>query len=240
MIISSDKIAAEARDYIKEHKKELCEKFANLKNYPPIVNPSAYFMAGSPGAGKTEFSKSFIKELIVKEPKRNIVRIDADEIRDFIPLYDKTNAYRVQGAAALGVEKLLDWALSNNQDFLLDATFADYEKAHTNILRCLHKKRKIGIMYLYQDPITAWSFTQKREAIEGRKIPLDMFIHAFFAAKDNVNRIKKEFSQKVELWLIIKNLEQGVEKNYFNIDKIDNYLKITYNPSSLKKELEKI
>ena len=85
---SSQIIADKARDYIKTHKKELCEKFANLKDYPPISNPSAYFMAGSPGADKTEFSKSFIKELAGKEPERRIVRIDADVVRDFIPFYD--------------------------------------------------------------------------------------------------------------------------------------------------------
>lgn len=236
---SSQIIADKAREFIKTHKKELCEKFANLKNYPAVKNPSAYFMAGSPGAGKTEFSKSFIKELIEKQSERNIVRIDADEVRDSIPFYDKTNAYRVQGAAALGVEKLLDYVLANNQDFLLDATFADYEKSRNNIVRSLNKKRKVGILYLYQDPVVAWEFTQKRAALEGRNIPLDMFIRAFFAAKENVNRIKKEFGKDVELWLIIKNLEQGIEKIYFNVDNIDNHLKIEYNLQSLKKILEK-
>lgn len=232
-------IANKAREFIKAHKKELCEKFASIKDYPAVQNPSAYFMAGSPGAGKTEFSKSFIKELIKKESGRRIVRIDADEVRDFIPYYDKTNAYRVQGAAALGVEKLLDYVLANNQDFILDATFADYNKARTNITRSLHKKRKVGIVYLYQDPVIAWQFTQKREALEGRNIPLDMFINAFFAAKENVNKIKKEFGKEIELWLIIKNLEQGIEKTHFNVDNIDSYLKIGYNSRSLKKILEK-
>ncbi len=228
----------DAKKYIKEHKRELCKKFANLEEYPSVENPSAYFMAGSPGAGKTEFSKSFIKELTEKEAKRKIVRIDADEVRDFIPFYDKTNAYRVQGAAALGVEKLLDCVLGNKQDFVLDATFADYEKARTNILRCINKKRKVGIVYLYQDPIVAWEFTQKREALEGRKIPLEMFIKAFFEAYENVNKIKKEFGNQVELWLIVKNLEQGIEKTYFNIDNVDSYIKIDYTTQSLEKKLK--
>ena len=232
-------ISDDAKKYIKEHKKELCEKFANLEDYPSVENPSAYFMAGSPGVGKTEFSKSFIKELTEKEPERRIVRIDADEVRDFIPFYDKTNAYRVQGAAALGVEKLLDCVLGYKQDFVLDATFADYEKARTNILRCINRKRKVGIVYLYQDPIVAWEFTQKREALEGRKIPLEMFIKAFFEAYENVNKIKKEFGNQVELWLIVKNLEQGIEKTYFNIDNIDSYIKIDYTTQSLEEKLKK-
>ena len=76
--------------------------------------------------------------------------------------------------------------------------------------------------------------------MEGRKIPLDIFIDAFFAAKENVNKIKMEFSKNkdVELWLITKNLEQGIEKTYFNIDNVDRYLKIKYNAQSLKKKLK--
>lgn len=159
----SSQIAAKAREYIKANKLKLCQKFASLEDYPPVKNPSAYFMAGSPGAGKTEFSKSFIKELMEKEPARRIVRIDADEVRDFIPFYDKTNAYRIQGAAALGVEKLLDCVLENNQDFVLDATFADLEKSRTNILRSLHKNRKVGIIYLYQDPVMLGNLHRKEK-----------------------------------------------------------------------------
>lgn len=53
----------EAIAYIRQHKRDLIEKFANLNDYPPVKNPEAFFMAGSPGAGKTEYSKSFIKAL---------------------------------------------------------------------------------------------------------------------------------------------------------------------------------
>lgn len=66
-----------------------------------------------------------------------------------------------------------------------------------------------------------------------------MFITAFFAAKENVNKIKAEFGNQIELWLVIKNLEQGIEKTYFNIDNVDSYLKIEYTPESLREELKK-
>ena len=48
---SSSQIAAKAREFIKTNKAKLCRKFASLEEYPPVENPSAYFMAGSPGAG---------------------------------------------------------------------------------------------------------------------------------------------------------------------------------------------
>lgn len=98
-------------------------KICSLEKYPAVVNPSSYFMAGSPGAGKTEYSKSLIQILTEKEPERKIVRIDADEIRDWLPQYDHKNALLVQRAASLGVEKVLDCVLKNHQDFILDATF---------------------------------------------------------------------------------------------------------------------
>jgi len=93
-----------AQEYVKANRKLLCERFASLTEYPSVANPSAYFMAGSPGAGKTEFSKGFIKQLQEKEPSRKIVRIDADEIRDMLPGYNHCNAWELQSAASRGVE----------------------------------------------------------------------------------------------------------------------------------------
>jgi len=235
--MDTSEIAAKAKQFIKDNRKELCEHFASFKKYPPVMNPSAYFMAGSPGAGKTEYSKSFIQQLQNKSPERKIVRIDADEVRDFIPHYDRTNAKVIQGAAALGVEKLLDCVLKNNQDFLLDATFADFEKSHQNITRCLHHNRKVGITYIYQDPLVAWDFTKKREKVEGRPVPKETFIRAFFTAKENVDNIKQEFKENIQLDLVIKNVDQGIQKTHFNIDQVANYLKIEYTPQTLEKLL---
>lgn len=235
--MDTSEVSVNARKFIKEHKKELCGHFADKEIYTPVLNPSAYFMAGSPGAGKTEYSKSFILQLQERAPQRKIVRIDADEVRDYIPHYDHTNAIAVQGAAALGVEYLLDCVLKHSQDFLLDATFADYEKSHQNITRCLHRNRKIGITNIYQDPLVAWEFTKKREKVEGRPVPKETFINAFFTAKENVDKTKKEFNDQVQLDLVIKNVNQGIEKTQFNIDQVANFLKIEYNPQTLRELL---
>lgn len=116
--------------------------------------------------------------------------------------------------------------------------FADYGKSYQNISRSLNKDRKVAIIYICQDPIIAWNFTKKREALEGRRVPKQTFIKAFFEAKENVNKAKEEFGNRIELWLITKNFEQGVENTYFNIDNIDNYIKIEYTPQSLEEVLE--
>lgn len=224
--------------YIKDNVRGLCEQFANVSRYPPAIEPSAYFMAGSPGAGKTEYSKSFIKALFDKDSVRRIVRIDADEIRDWVPYYNHANASLIQGAAALGVEKLLDHVMKVGQDFLLDGTFSNYEIAKRDIERCIRHKRKIGIHYLYQDPVIAWEFTKKRALLEGRNIPKIVHIQQFFQAKDTVNKIKSEFGKAVELFLIKKDFQQGIEKTEFNVDNVDSYIKMLYTPESLDSLLQ--
>lgn len=49
---------------------------------------------------------------------------------------------------------------------------------------------------------------------------------------ENVDRIKKEYANQIELELIIRDINQGVQKSYFNIDQVANYLKIEYTPTS--------
>lgn len=223
-----------AIEYLKKNEKLIIQKFASIDLFPPVSKPSTYFMAGSPGAGKTEYSKEFIKELVAKDSQRKIVRIDADEIRDMIPCYDKTNASEIQRAATKGVQVLFDYTQAHSQDVLLDSTFA-YADASKNVERALGRKRKVGIFYIYQDPLTAWDFTKKREKLEGRPVPKEFFVKAFFAAKDNVNRVKSKFGKKIELNVIKKKQDNlGIEKAFFNVDNVDSYLKIQYTSQSLE------
>ncbi len=231
-LISSTE-AEEAKKFIKSQRALLIEKFARIDLYPSAENPFSIFMAGSPGAGKTEFSKALIKIFIEDDNILRIVRIDADEIRDMIPQYNGHNSDVVQGAASLGVEKIYDHVLKNKQNVILDGTFADYKKSRSNIERSLGKNRKVGVFYIYQDPVISWELTKKREKLEGRYVPKQIFIDSFFAAKDNVNRIKAEFKDKVTVFLITKNFINGTEKAKFNIDNIDNYLQIEYTKESL-------
>lgn len=231
--------STDAIQWVKDNKKIIIQKFADLSIYLPVQNPTTYFMAGSPGAGKTEYSKSFIKELLEKEPRRKIVRIDADEVRDMLPQYNRTNATEMGEASGLGVAKLFDYVHEKKQDALIDSTFTPYEVALRNINRAVGKGRKIAIFYIYQDPIIAWDFTKKREKLEGRPIPKSFFIQSFFEAKENVNKIKVEFGKTIQLNLIKKKSDNlGVEKTFFNIDNVDSHLKIEYTTQSLEELLQ--
>ncbi|MCK9378677.1 MAG: zeta toxin family protein [Candidatus Moranbacteria bacterium] len=224
------KIAEDAKAFIKKKKRDLIDKFADLEKFPPSEKPFSFFMAGSPGAGKTEFSKRLIESMMPTP----IVRIDADEIKEFIPQYTGKNSDIVQGAASIAVDNLNYYALKHNQNLIMDGTFAHYGVARKNIMNCLNKKRQISVFYIYQDPVVAWDFTRKREKLEGRYVPKEAFIEAFFKAKENVQLIKEEFGEKIELNLIIKNDKNEDEEIKSNISSnIDDFAIIAYNKESL-------
>lgn len=229
-----DQIEEQAKKWIRENVKLLIEKFASLEKYPSVENPFTMFMAGSPGAGKTEFSKKFIEDY---DPSTKIVRIDADEIRECIPQYREGNAYKVQGAAGLGVAKLFDHVQDHSQNVIIDGTFSDFNIALKDVERALNRKRKVGIFYIYQDPFIAWDFTKKREVVEGRHVSKDMFIDSFFQAKENVNKIKEIMGDKIELHLAEKDYTNNLKKSYFNIKKVDDYIRVEYNREELEKDL---
>ncbi|MCK5459904.1 zeta toxin family protein, partial [Candidatus Parcubacteria bacterium] len=212
------------------------EKFASDKIFNPNDNPISLFMAGSPGAGKTEYSKALLK--IAKNSANPIVRIDADEIREIIPQYNGANSDIVQSAASIGVHKLYDYILKNRLNAMIDGTFASFEIAHRNIKRSLSRDRSVGIYYIYQDPLVAWEFTKKREKLEGRRVPKKVFIESFFNSKINVIKIKSIFKDDVKIYLVIKNYNNNVERFYPKVNNIDSYLETMYSEEKLNQLLK--
>lgn len=225
------KLSEDAKAWIKLNQKKLIERFANTKEHIADVLPATLFMAGSPGAGKTEISKRFIPRF-----KQKPIRIDADEIRTICPGYTGGNAHIFQDAATKGVHILYDYALEKGISAILDGTFA-YNGAIENIKRSIEHGRKVEIFFVYQDPLQAWDFTKKREALEKRKVSKEVFIDSFFKAKENVNKAKATFGSKIELNLIIKDFEKDLEQLELNIENIDPYIKKAYTKDELEKLL---
>lgn len=226
------KISEEAKAFIKKEKRTLIKKFADLEKFPSVVKPFSFFMAGSPGSGKTEFSKRLIESMAPV----SIVRIDADEIREFIPQYTGKNSDVVQGAASIAVDNLNYYTLKHNQNSIIDGTFAHYPVARRNIINCLNKKRSIGVFYIYQNPLIAWDFTRKREKLEGRYVPKEAFVDAFFKSRQNVILIKEEFAEKIELNVVIKDEQNQIKKiEYDTGPDIDDFIPLLYDTNSLSK-----
>ena len=195
------KISESAKEFVKQNKDSLIKKFAAPEQYKPVSNPISLFMAGSPGAGKTEVSRSLIKKFHSMP-----IRIDADEIRKECPGYIGSNAHIFQSAAVKGVNILLDYAFNNNLNFILDGTFA-HADPFKNIQRSIDHKRLVELWFIYQKPELAWEFTKAREVDESRKVFKEKFIEAFLRSKSNAIEAKKHFSKSLELNLLIKNID---------------------------------
>jgi predicted ABC-type ATPase len=228
--------------YVKENKKLLKSKFIECKKIRPNKRPVFMFMAGSPGAGKTEFSKKLIEVLEKNILKSGIARIDADDIRNILPDYTGKNSHIFQKACSKGVEILFDYVSHKKYNAIIDGTFSHYKVASKNIKRVVDKGCDVYIVYKYLDPITAWGFTKLREKEEGRKITKQVFIESFYQAKENVNKIKKVFRDKVNIWIVISDIlgSDGAsnEKIKFDVDNIDNHLETNYNIKDLKRILK--
>jgi UDP-N-acetylglucosamine kinase len=254
------KVAKAARSYIEEHKEQLVEKLITGKN-PLRLSFSTICMAGSPGAGKTEFSKHYIPSTLdrndvklvrklkmlgvdIESVDALLVRIDADEIRDFLPddLYHKTdiasgvrgNAHVVQQAVNYGLNVLRRYCLRNDVSFIHDGTFSNYDTMRNLIRASLDRGRDVQIFYIYLDPVTAWHFTKAREGIEGRNIRKEDFICQFFKSRENVDRAKADFGSDIRVHCVIKDAKNEPIFIEQNVPSVDKYLQSKYDKGLIK------
>ena len=112
----NDPLIQESIKFARENKQLFIDTVCSGIN--PSEYPIAAFMAGTPGAGKTEVAKS-IMDFFAVEP----CRIDADDFRVLIPGYTGANSSLVQPAAAMMVDKVLDVVFKQRLSFILDGTF---------------------------------------------------------------------------------------------------------------------
>ncbi|MFZ1812207.1 MAG: zeta toxin family protein [Candidatus Saccharimonadales bacterium] len=217
-----------AVDWIKSNINDIFLDMVRDVDYASVSLPVALFMAGTPGAGKTEISK-----LLLQNFEKQPLRIDADDFRCKIPGYDGTNAYVFQNAATIAVQKVLDRAFAKNIPFVLDGTFG-YANSLMNIKRAIRHNYKPEIVFVYQEPEQAWYFTKIREKAEGRVVPATVFIEAYLKSKQNVRSVKDEFGDAVEVTLVIKNINADDEKVIADIREIEPYLEKSYNEDELK------
>lgn len=230
----NNEVSQKAHEYIKKNRKKLIQVFAGLDKIPPVIKAFSVFMAGSPGAGKTEVSKALLR--LFYERQIPCFRIDADEIRTFIPLYTGKNSSQIQKAANKGVNILLDHALKSNQNFILDGTFA-YGGIESDISRCIAKKRQITIFYIHQEPISAWKITKARELEEGRNVSKEVFIQCYQNAITNVNLIKEKYPE-IRLYVIVRDVERRIKRVEYDAKRIESHVKTIYTIGQLKEMLK--
>lgn len=213
------------------NKREFVERLIAKSGAKPEESPAAIFMAGLPGAGKTELSKNIIADSGVK-----LFRIDMDEIASLLPGYapEKADEFRKPATSLLG--ECLTYALHHNISFIMDGTFSS-KQAEKNIERCLKRNFGAQIIYVFQDPRLAWQFTLAREQVEHRSIKFEGFVNSYYKTIQNIKDISKKYSQEISLDIVIKtkNNTVGEWKRGVVMDEIDELLKVEYNKDKLIK-----
>ena len=230
----------ELRSWVKENKGTLIgEICSSCTPYPP--GKRAAFMAGSPGAGKTENALEMIN-LISQVYPGTICHIEQDRIKELLPGYAPEIAEHYHGAASLGVEKVYDHILKKGLSFFMDSTLAQYDKAEKNIERALSKGYLVFIYFIYQSPQNAWFFVKRREQVEGRSVPRKDFIQQFLGSRDTVNALKGCFGDSIKLHVLVKNIPvhtlsdeeirgkkfSSFERFYANVTTVDSCIRERY------------
>lgn len=231
-------ISERALIFAKANRTRIARELACLTKYPGENYPVSVFMAGSPGAGKTEVSKSFIR--LIEEGGSSALRIDPDDFREYFPDYTGANSSLFQRGVTAMVERTVDLVYQQRQSFLLDATLANFAVARKNIQRALDKEnRSAQVIYVYQKPELAWEFVLARETVEGRNIPCKEFIRQFYASKTTVCGLKREFLGRLQVDVLIKDTDGG--ESYIGIDlsaeEIDELVIQPYHPDQLEQIL---
>lgn len=141
-----DQIIKWARD----HKKRIAKEYLSRYDYPGSDAPHAIFMAGLPGAGKTEFAKRLMPQLVVPP-----LHIDMDEIAEHIENYKPRIAHLFRAGATVILERLYDQAIHRRIEILVDGTFS-HNKSIKNIQRAIDHGYAVRVYFISPDPITAW------------------------------------------------------------------------------------
>lgn len=212
--------------WAKSNKKTLVSKVIGNVVAQSQTKPVAIFLAGIPGAGKTEF----INRLLGNNPW--VVKIDLDEIVKLFPNYNPKNYYKYRTAANIIVDECVIYCRKHSLNFVLDGTFG-YGKAVDNIKSAL-KRHDVFIFYVWKDPVKAWQLTKDRELITNRAIDRDGFIRACDNVPDNLIKVQETFGNRVSIIALKKD---GIDDDFqmtHNKQIIDDLLQKRYTKDELE------
>lgn len=219
--------------YFKENRDLLFEKIIP-KDIRQDERSISIFMAGGPGAGKTEVATAFSSAY-----SGDVLIISPDDYRELFPDYEGENAHLYQYSSTFMAEKVHDYVLNKNINFIFDSMFAnDFGKCCKNIDRSISRGRSVLILYIFQKPEIAWKFTKEREIVDKRKITRETFIRGFLSSRKNVNEIKKTYGNKIRIDIIIKDYKNDIEDIRFNVDSVDPYVKFDYTEEMLDDKIK--
>ncbi|MGI2056486.1 zeta toxin family protein [Shewanella baltica] len=229
--MDDQQITEKATKEAKKMKKAVANRLVD--HLPQEESPVSVFMAGSPGAGKTETARAMIRAF-ANEHGQGLVHIENDELRKEFEDYNGLNSPFFQRPATLLVEAIHDKAMKNGVSFILDSTLSSFEKAKDNIERSLKKNRFVMVIFVYQAPEQAWQLVKAREKVEGRRVPESVFVEQFLESQRVVSELKRHFGDQIDITFIEKNIDGNNDKPHFNVTDIDALLRKKYNRESLE------
>jgi UDP-N-acetylglucosamine kinase len=230
--VTESEVQEAAIEFARANKKRISRRITDTDRFRPEADPVSVFMAGSPGAGKTEASVELLARF-----QAPILRIDPDELRSEFPGYTGGNAALFQPAVSILVDRIHDLALGQRQSFILDGTFSNLATAQRNVERSLKRGRAVQILYVYQSPMLAWEFVQAREALEGRRIRPEVFVDQYFAAREVVNTLKRDLGSSVSVDLLMKNNDNSNRFYKAGVDQVDHHIPETITREGLERQL---
>lgn len=208
--------------WVKLHRKEIVS--AVIGDAKPQERPAAFVMAGIPGAGKTEFLSHITPKI------KDIVIIDLDNIVSKIWGYRPEDYYKFRKPANILVSAILTTVLKRRLDFALDGTFS-HEKGAQNIERALKRGYEVDLIFVDQNPDTAWEITKARRLLTGRPIERGGFAKACENVIPNIQNAIEQFRDEPRFFVSVVNKSSLELEAYEYIDEpeaVDNYLKKAY------------
>ena len=188
--------ADEIRQWAKDNKQALVAKLLTNHASPASGDKIAIFMAGLPGAGKTEL----VRRLIPHLPNQFVV-IEHDRLVEPLPGYKPELAYDYRPAGSTLVTAALAESLARGLSFIVDATLSS-PVGRSNIKKALGRGYYVVIIHVDQDPDVARDFTQKREVVVGRGISSEGFDAAWQKLGDNLDQIKNRHRNNPNFQLV--------------------------------------
>lgn len=219
----------EAKKWVKDKKNQQRVVDACVGS-EPRSDKLAFFMAGIPGAGKTELAKG-----LQGSPRGDHIVIEHDQLVEHIDGYKPENYYNFRRAGSTLVTKLFEHCLEHGYSFIFDGTLS-HDNGYKNIKKALNHGFSVIVVYVHQDINSAWKLTQDRELVKKRAIERTGFIETCQKITTSLRKIFATFSDNSHFafWIVKKNGAPGTENSdlifYDHIDQ----------PSSDKAAIERI
>ena len=196
----------EAKDWVKNkaNQDKVVRQF--FKDNKPTEGKIAFFMAGIPGAGKTEFTDNAINE-----GSPELISIEHDQLVEYIEGYKPEEYYNYRKAGSGLVTRIFEECLHHGYAFVFDGTLS-HENGIRNINKCFKQGYAVVVVYIVQTPDVAWELTQARELVKKRAIEKKGFIET--CNKINANLLNIFLSHKTNpnfrFWIINKHGQPDV------------------------------